>query len=535
LGVGKKTNVPLLNGAGSTDTAIWKPTGEMFSNWPGYIWGLCLIAVITFLGQFASEIFSLENILTFYLLSVVISAIYWGLGPSILVSVASVVALDYFFIPPLLGFFPISFQDVVTIAVLLSVSVLISYLASRFRQKTEEARRREHEASALYSLSRDLARSTELVPSIRHINRIGKSIFAQDITIFLPDPMGKGALIDFAKDPDIAVTAGAYSMATWSFEQQLVAGRGTESFSDAKERYVPLRTPRGPLGVMVLWHKGGTTVPWPSEHQRLLEAFADLASVSIESIMLAEQVQKAEVLKAKEKLQTALLNSISHDLRTPLVSVIGVLSSLQEEGLGLDEEAKRNLIQVAREDSDRLNRLIANLLDITRIEAGAVRITRQPSDVADLIGVALEQLGTRAANRSIDIDVPAELSFVDVDFNLVVQVLVNLVDNALKYSPAESAIQIGARRVNHEIEVELADHGVGIPQADLPHVFDKFYKVQRPNINVPGTGLGLSICKGIVEAHGGRIWAENRLGGGTIIKLTLPVAEATAQIGTGAK
>jgi two-component system sensor histidine kinase KdpD len=206
------------------------------------------------------------------------------------------------------------------------------------------------------------------------------------------------------------------------------------------------------------------------------------------------------------------------------VSIIGVLSSLQEEGMGLDDTAKKNMLQVAREEAERLNRLITNLLDVSRIEAGAMKITRQLSDVQDLVGAALEQLGSRARGRPIAIDIPAELPFVFVDFGLIVQALVNILDNALKYSPVDLPVEIKGRQIGREVTVVIADHGLGIPPQDLLHVFDKFYRIQRPD-KVAGTGLGLSISKGIIEAHGGRITAENRPGGGTIISLTLPAAE----------
>jgi two-component system sensor histidine kinase KdpD len=189
--------------------------------------------------------------------------------------------------------------------------------------------------------------------------------------------------------------------------------------------------------------------------------------------------------------------------------------------MGLDDAARRNLIQVATEEAEKLNHLITNLLDVSRIEAGAIRISRQSSDVQDIVGVALEQSG----NRPIKIDIPAELPFVSVDFGLIVQALVNILDNALKYSPPDSPIDISGRQVAQQVEIVVADRGIGIPPEDLQRVFDKFYRVHRPD-NVTGTGLGLSISKGIVEAHGGRIAAENCPGGGTIIRLTLPVAES---------
>ena len=260
------------------------------------------------------------------------------------------------------------------------------------------------------------------------------------------------------------------------------------------------------------------------EQERLLEAYSDLAALAIESLQMGAEARNARVLRDTEKLQAALFNSVSHDLRTPLVSIIGVLSSLQEEGMHLDEAAKRNLVQVAREEADRLNHLITNLLDVSRVEAGVIRISPQPADVQDMVGTALEQLGSRINSRSLKINLPDKLPFVSVDFGLIVQTLVNILDNALKYSPPDTPIDISAGQKGEEIYIEIADRGVGIPPQDLLKVFDKFYRVQSPD-NVQGTGLGLSICKGIVEAHGGRIAAENRPGGGTIIRLFLPVSK----------
>jgi two-component system, OmpR family, sensor histidine kinase KdpD len=290
-----------------------------------------------------------------------------------------------------------------------------------------------------------------------------------------------------------------------------------------------LMTARGTVGVIAILAID-TGDKFTIEQERLLEAYADLAAVAIESILSAEEARNAQVLKTTEKLRTALLNAISHDLRTPLVSIIGVLSSLQDEGIGLEDNAKRNLIQIGREEAERLSYLITNLLDESRIEAGAMKMSRQPSEVQDLVGAALEQMGSRASARSIRIDISPELPFVSVDFGLITQALVNVIDNAIKYSPADSPIEIKGRQVDQEIHIEVADHGIGIPPQDLLRVFDKFYRIQRPD-NVAGTGLGLSICKGIVEAHGGSITAENRPGGGTIIRLVLPVTE----LGQGAR
>jgi two-component system sensor histidine kinase KdpD len=251
--------------------------------------------------------------------------------------------------------------------------------------------------------------------------------------------------------------------------------------------------------------------------------------VAIERAHLTEESRNAQILKASEKLQTALLNSVSHDLRTPLVSVIGAMSSLKEKGIQLSDSDRESLVQVALNEADRLNHLIGNLLDVSRIEAGAVMLAKQPVDVQDIVGVALEQLGKRAEGRQIDVFLPKNLPYVSADSGLIIQVLLNLLDNAVKYSPEGFPIEISAKQIEGFVEIEVADFGMGIPKEDLERVFDKFYRVHRPD-NVAGSGLGLSIAKGIIEAHGGQITAANRTGGGTSIKFTLPVSKSYARI-----
>jgi two-component system sensor histidine kinase KdpD len=215
-------------------------------------------------------------------------------------------------------------------------------------------------------------------------------------------------------------------------------------------------------------------------------------------------------------LQTALLNSISHDLRTPLVSITGALSSLREKSLKISQEDRASLLETAHGEAERLNRLVGNLLNMTRLEAGAIHLRLEPCDVQDAIGAALEQLGGRLEKRPVKINLPEDLPLITMDFALFGQALVNLLDNAIKYSPKNTPIDVNVSQTPNTVNIDICDRGIGIPPEDLERVFDKFYRVQRPE-SVNGTGLGLAICKGIVEAHGGTIQALNRPGGGTRI------------------
>jgi two-component system, OmpR family, sensor histidine kinase KdpD len=497
--------------------------GARSIKWRSYLFSLALVIVATLLGQLVHNMVTPTTIAMLYLLSVVITAYFWSLGPSILVSVIGVLAFDFFHVPPFLTFKVADTQYIFTFFALLAVGVVISYLASHVHQQTESARRRERETAALYALGRDLALSNDLESYIHAIIKRAKETFGDTATIFIPDPENKETLKTYSDVSNTTIDENEFAAATWAFQHQKIVGHSTDTLPNAKARYLPLVTARGTVGVIAV-SAINSVEELTLEKERLLEAYADLAAVAIESIRLANEAQNAQVLRDTEKLQTALLNAVSHDLRTPLVSIIGVLSSLQEEGMYLDGTDKKNLVQVARDEAERLNHLITNLLDVSRIEAGAIKISRQQSDVQDLVGAALEQLGRRANARPVNMEIPAELPFISVDFGLIVQTMVNLLDNALKYSPDDSPIDIRARQVGQEIQIEIADRGIGIPPQDLLHVFDKFYRIQRPD-NVAGTGLGLSICKGIIEAHGGRITAENRPGGGTIIKLVLPIHE----------
>ena len=286
-------------------------------------------------------------------------------------------------------------------------------------------------------------------------------------------------------------------------------------------RYQPLQTTRGIVGVLGIKPSDSSHFLTPDQ-RRTLDAFANQAAIAIERARLVDQARQAEILEITDKLQSALLNSISHDLRTPLVSITGVLSSLEEDSLQLNEATRHSLISTARSEADRLNRLVGNLLDMTRLEAGAVRVQAEPCDVQDVIGSALEQLESRKEGHPITVNIPPDLPFISMDFVLISRVLVNVIDNALKYSPPGSPIEIEAHPASGYLEIEVADRGSGIPREDLSRIFDKFYRVQRPD-NITGTGLGLSISKGIVEAHGGFIAAENRPGGGTTLTIALPI------------
>ena len=492
----------------------WQP----HSSWWRYLLAFLLVVAATGLSSLVSPEITPTNLVIIYLFSVVLAAVYLGRGPAILTSILGVAAFDYFFVPPHLTFVVSNAEYLLTFIGLLAVSLVISQLTSMVRGQTEAAQRSEIETVELYELGRDLTVATDpesvAKAAIAHVGQT----FSREVAIFLPEDNHARL---FAASPGLSISDSDLTVAGWALEHGEVAGRGTATLPDVSMRYQPLKTTRGVVGVL------GVKPLDPSRHLtrdqlRTLDAFANQIGLAFERARLAEQAHQAEILEVTDKLQNALLNSISHDLRTPLVSIKGALSSLADGNIQLDENARRSLIETAGEETDRLNRLVSNLLDMTRLESGAMRIKKEATDIQDLIGAALEDMGTRLENRPIRINIPEDLPIIELDFVLIERVLVNLLDNALKYSPENSLIEINAHRAGAFLEIDVCDRGTGIPPEDLNRIFDKFYRVQRPD-NVSGTGLGLSISKGILQAHGGFISAENRSDGGTMVTISVPM------------
>ena len=483
-----------------------------------YLISFSLVALSTMLGLTVRGNLEPTNLVMLYLASVVISGVFLGRGPSLLAAIVGVLAFDFFLVPPYLTFAVSDTQYLLTFFVLFIVSLVVSSLTARVREQAEAAIHREAQTSALYNLGRDLTSATDL-DNVAHIivSHIGQP-FAREVAIFLPE---NGHVRPFASSPNYQPDENELAVAAWAFEHDQPAGRGTDTLPAASIRCHPLRTSNGLVGVLGVRPKESGSFLTPEQRQTLA-AFSNQAALAIERARLAEQAQQAELLQATEKLQTALLNSISHDLRTPLVAITGALTSLDEQADSLNDEYRRSLVGTAREEADRLNRLVGNLLSMTRIESGAIKLHREPGDIQDVIGTALEQLGKRVADHEVKVDVPADFPLVPMDFTLIVQVAVNLLENAVKYSPKGSPIDVSASLLDGDARIEIADRGVGIPPDDLARVFDKFYRVQRPE-SVGGTGLGLSISKGIVEAHHGNIYARARDGGGTVVSVELPL------------
>jgi len=487
-----------------------------------YGYALLLVAASFVLSELGSRIFSPANLVMIYLLAVVVAAVYLGRGPSILVAILSVLIFDFFFVPPRLTLAVSHTEYVFTFIVLFIVGLVISNLTALTREQAEAAEARAVQNAELYALSRDLAVAAGLDAIVQAVITHVSQTFGGQAAVFMP---AGDVVKPYAAGSGFIVSDEERDAAARAFREGVAAARaatGGRPYEAGGSLYLPLRVTRGTVGVLGM-KPSGSTNRLTADQRQLLDTFASQAALAIERAQLAEQARQAEILKATEKLQAALLNSVSHDLRTPLVSVVGALSSLQEDGDELNPASRRSLVDNALGEAERLNRLVGDLLDMTRIEAGALKVMREPCDIEDLIGATTEQLERRLQNRSLAIDLPPEMPLVSMDFVLMERVLVNMLDNALKYSPADRPVELAARVEGAEVRFEVADRGPGVPPTDLPRMFDKFYRVQQHG-SAGGTGLGLSICKGIVEAHGGRIWAQNREGGGMVVSAALPLA-----------
>jgi two-component system sensor histidine kinase KdpD len=484
-----------------------------------YLWSMVLVTIATGLGFMIGGRIEPTNLVMLYLLTVVIAAIYLGRGPAVLASLLGVLTFDFFFVLPYFTFAVSDTQYVITFIALFLVGMVISQLTARAREQAEAAQQREAETAELYDLSRDLAAAAELDVILRALIRHCEQSFERDVVVLFPEG---DRLVAHIASSGLTLSPEEMAVADWVYRRGEPAGRHTNTLPAAQLRYLPLKTAQGVVGVLGVGKPGTAEHDLTPEQRRLMEAFANQAAQAIERGKLAEEARQIKLLQAAEKLQNALLNSISHDLRTPLVSITGALTSLDEQSDSLDDENRESLILTAREEAERLNRLVGNLLSMTRIESGAIKLHREPGDIQDVIGTALEQLGKRVATHEIQVNIPEDFPLVPMDFTLIVQVMVNLLENAVKYSLIGSVIEVSAMLLDDKACVEVADRGVGIPPEDLTRVFDKFYRVQRPE-SVSGTGLGLSISKGIVEAHHGNIQARVRVGGGAIIRIELPL------------
>jgi two-component system sensor histidine kinase KdpD len=493
-----------------------------------HLWTLLAIIAVTILGKILQPAFDVVDTALLYLLPVLVSAVLWGRGPSLLASLLGVLAFDFFFIPPFLSFTVNDVRYLFSFAVFLLVAFVTGTLATKLRDQAEKARQREKRTAALYELSRQIGAETDLRRVLQTVVKTVAEAVDAEALICMLDPVTK-LLTDIASAPPLSAPLDdkEQAVAHWVLEHGQRAGKGTDTLSGADHLFVPITISDNHIGVLTLRSK---TEEWvvSSDQQQLLEAFANLVAVAITRIQLAKEAERAQWLAESEKLHTALLSSISHDLRTPLASILGAVTGLLTEGGVYGPEARAALLRTVKEEAQRMNRFVGNLLDMARLESGILTLRKEWHDIQDIIGVALREMGEVLQGRPVRLDVPSGLSLVQADLALIVQVLANLLENGVKYSLPGSDILVSVRRAENALWVGVGDRSPEIAEADRDRIFDKFYRLQSSK-HVSGTGLGLSICKGIMQAHGGDIWVEPRDGGGNMFLISLPVGTPPAE------
>ncbi len=491
----------------------------------GYPVSAAIVAAATCLGYLVLGQYEPADAAMLYILGIVLVSLRYGQGPSLAAALLSVLAFDFFFIPPFFSFAVSDVRHIVTFGVMVLVALVISGLTRRVRAQVESARERERRTTQLYSLSSELARVSDAAAVRDAAGRHLSAVFDSEIMIFLPGAYGVLEL-----DAPAGGAPPEEGVIRWVWENRREAGVSTETLAGSKGLYLPLQTPRRSVGVLGLLPRRHYQFA-DAEQKRLLGAFAAQIALAMERIADAEHAQRMEIGAERERLRGALLSSVSHDLRTPLAAITGAASALLDNGEKLPGTARYELLTTIHEEANRLNRLVRNLLDMTRLESGAVEVQREWQPLEEVVGSALRRLDDRLIGREVRVALPRELPLVPIDGTLVEQALVNLLENAVKYTPAGSPIEIRARAEDAEAIVEVADRGEGIPAGEESRIFEKFYRSEQSK-KTGGAGLGLAICQAIVQAHGGRIWAENRHGGGAVFRFSLPIVGKPPKLDT---
>ena len=494
-----------------------------------YLGGAGAVAIALCIGSLIERFIGLQSISLVFLMAVMGSAIAWGLLPALFACLLSVLAFNFFFIPPLYTFTIADPENVVALFFFALVAVIISNLTAAGRRQIAAARTRAKTTGELYAFSRKVAGIGTLDDLLWATTYQISSMLNVHTVLLLPEKEGGGLTLAAGYPPEDRLDDADMAAARWSWEHNHAAGRGSDTLPGGSWLFLPLRTGSGPVGVIGIDRETPGPLLTPDE-RRLLDALADQAAVAIERISLVRGLAEARVLAETERLRAALLTSISHDLRTPLASILGTVSSLRSYAERYGAAEREELLSTLQEEAERLNRFVGNLLDMTRLESGTIDLKLDLVDVGEIVGSALERAGHVLAHHRVEVDIAPDLPMLRLDALLFEQVLFNLLDNAAKYAPPGGRIDVHARRDADTVAIELVDDGPGIPPADLERVFDKFYRVHAQDRQRAGTGLGLAICRGFVEAQGGRIDAQNRGDrSGAVLTIRMPAAE-TVQI-----
>ncbi|HKQ96342.1 MAG TPA: sensor histidine kinase KdpD [Candidatus Polarisedimenticolia bacterium] len=485
-----------------------------------YLWGAGTVLLCTILTRLMFPHVALANLIMVYLVGVVLVANRWGRGASILAAILSVGAFDFMYVTPYFNFAVSDSEYLITFVVMLLVALLISTLTVRVREQAEMARLRERRTNALYALSRTLASTRNLDAMIDAVRRQTREIAGADAAVYLAGEDGRLTLRG-EDAPAFAQDAKETAVAQWVHEHSEPAGRGTATLAGAGALHLPLVGSRGPVGVVAI-AIDPERIATGTESMHLFETVASQAALALERALLARDAHRQRLAAEGEKLRNAILAAVSHDLRTPLAAIAGAASSLAGSDDRLAPGARRELVLTIHEEAQRMSRLANNLLEMGRLQAKTVALKREWQPIEEVFGSALNQVESSLAGREVVVRVPDDLPQVAIDEVLIERVLVNLLENALRYTPSTTAIELTAGAAADAVVVEVLDRGPGLVPGEEAMVFDKFFRGEAGSAR-QGAGLGLAVARAIVEAHGGRIEARNRDGGGAVFRFILPL------------
>ncbi len=498
----------------------WMPTNPVVP-WATYGIAVGVVAIATFIDFLLFPYMKAANLIMVYLLGVMCVALYGRTGPSIMASVLSVLAFDFFFIPPFYSFVVSDIEYSFTLLVMLLVTQVISHLTILTRRQAEASQYIEHQTSSLYTLSRQLANTRGTDKLLEIGNKYIDETFTSDVIALLPK---KNHLEIHAMDKtNITLDPKEQSVAQWVYELGQIAGLGTDTLPFSNAIYMPLLGSQDTMGVLRVQPRAKRL--FTPEQMRLLELCVNQIALSIEVDRLQERTNRSALQMETTRVRDAVLQAVSHDLRAPLASIMGSASTQIEMAKELNAAAIKKLGKNIYAESEQLSRLINNLLQINYLESEEVKLQKQPYSLQDTMTTVMKMLATKLEKRPVNITIPADLAAIPYDNTLLQEVFINLIDNAIKFTPPNSPIDISAMLEKNHVIVSIEDRGPGIVADEVEKLFEKFYRGRMLKTE-RGLGLGLAICYQIIRAHGGKIWAENRSGGGASFRFTLPLSES---------
>jgi two-component system, OmpR family, sensor histidine kinase KdpD len=497
-----------------------------------YVAALSTIAVALGASEAIRPWLGIENVVLVFMAAVVVVAVRWGLWPSLVASVAASLCYNFFFLPPIYTFTITDPTNVVAFVFFAMMAVLVSNVAGRVRTQAVTAMSRVRMTESLYAFSRKLA-GVGVLDDVLWTTAYQIALMLM-VRVVLLLPENETIAVKAGYPPEDMLDDADLAAAKWAWQNDRSAGRGSDTLPGAKWLFLPMRTGRGAIGVVGIDSDKPGPMLTPDE-RRLLDALMDQAALAIERVYLVEDMDRVKRTVETERLRSALLTSISHDLKTPLAAVLGAASTMRDVGSRLTDLQKADLLATIVDESERLNRFIANLLDMTRLESGAVAANLALHDLGEIVGSALRRAARILAQHKVEVEIATDLPMLEVDPVLFEQVLFNLLDNAAKYAPTGTTIGMRAWSESHSIRLQILDEGEGVPPSELQHIFDKFYRVHKTDTVRAGTGLGLAISRGFVEAMKGTITAANRTDrSGSVFTIVLPVTDNSKRVDAAA-